>query len=78
MSINAQIEKLNDYKYVIIPEKFDFVNESDKYQTSSLTKFLLKRGIKVYKKKNKNFKNFYLSYFINKNFKLPLIAAKIA
>ena len=44
MSINAQIEKLNDYKYVIIPEKFDFVNESDKYQTSSLTKFLLKKN----------------------------------
>ena len=39
---------------------------------------LLKKNIKVYKKKIKNFKNFYQSYFINKNYDLPLIDAKIA
>ena len=39
---------------------------------------LLKKNIKVYKKKIKNFKDFYQSYFINKNYDLPLIDAKIA
>lgn len=34
---------VNNYKYVVVPEKFDFVNQTDKYQTSSLTQFLLKK-----------------------------------
>lgn len=34
---------INNYKYVIVPEKFDFLKQPDKYQTSSLTKFLLKK-----------------------------------
>lgn len=40
--INAQ-ESVNNYKYVIVPKKFDFVNKPDKYQTSSLTKFLFNK-----------------------------------
>lgn len=40
---------INNYKYVIVPTKFDFVKEKDKYQTSSLTKFLFnKYGFKAF------------------------------
>lgn len=34
---------LHNYKYVIVPSKFDFVKSKDKYQTSSLTKFLFNK-----------------------------------
>ncbi|MDX8553192.1 hypothetical protein MK851_06070 [Tenacibaculum sp. 1B UA] len=34
---------INNYKYVIVPNKFDFVKGKDKYQTSSLTKFLFNK-----------------------------------
>lgn len=44
LSAYTQIEKLNEYKYVIVKDKFDFLKESDQYQTSSLTKFLLKKN----------------------------------
>jgi diaminohydroxyphosphoribosylaminopyrimidine deaminase / 5-amino-6-(5-phosphoribosylamino)uracil reductase len=67
---------------IIIKKKINKVffsfNDVDQRTFNKSKQVLLKRGIKVYKKKNKNFKNFYLSYFINKNFKLPLIDAKIA
>ena len=47
-SLFAQ-KSVNNYKYVIIPTKFDFVNSPDKYQTSSLTKFLFnKHGFKAF------------------------------
>ena len=36
-SIYAQ-KKINDYKYIIVPNKFDFASKEDQYQTSSLTK----------------------------------------
>lgn len=36
-------KSVNAYKYVIIPNKFDFVKHADQYQTSSLTKFLFKK-----------------------------------
>lgn len=40
---------INNYKYVIVPTKFDFVKGKDKYQTSSLTKFLFnKYGFKAF------------------------------
>ena len=39
---------------------------------------LKKKNIKVKKIFNKNFKNFYKSYFFNRKFKQPFIAAKIA
>ncbi|MDO6744879.1 hypothetical protein Q4553_09845 [Tenacibaculum soleae] len=42
-SIFAQ-KKVNNYKYIIVPNKFDFVNTVDQYQTSSLTKFLFNRA----------------------------------
>lgn len=34
---------LNDYKYIIVPTKYDFLREADKYQTNSLTKFLFNK-----------------------------------
>jgi hypothetical protein len=37
------------YQYILVPDKFDFVSETDQYQTSSLAKFLLeKKGFKVF------------------------------
>jgi hypothetical protein len=42
-SLHSQ-EKMNNYKFIIVSEKFDFFKMSDMYQTSSLTKFLLKKN----------------------------------
>ncbi|WP_339848234.1 hypothetical protein [uncultured Dokdonia sp.] len=42
-------QSVNDYKYVIVPEKFDFLKEKDQYQMNSLTTFLFnKYGFKAY------------------------------
>lgn len=42
-------ESLSDYSFVVVPEKFDFVSEKDKYQLNSLTKFLFnKHGFNAY------------------------------
>ena len=49
ISAYSQQEKINSYKYIIVPERFDFLKSSDQYQTSSLTKFLLeKKGFTVF------------------------------
>ncbi|MCI2229786.1 hypothetical protein MC378_11465 [Polaribacter sp. MSW13] len=49
MFANAQKKSVNNYKYIIVPEKFDFLKKADQYQTSSLTKFLLqKKGFTVF------------------------------
>ena len=34
---------LNEYKYVTVPNKFDFLKSDDQYQLNSLTKFLFKK-----------------------------------
>jgi hypothetical protein len=34
---------VNDYKYVIVPTKYDFLKEDDKYQVNSLTAFLFNK-----------------------------------
>ena len=34
---------LNNYKYVIVPKKFEFLKTADQYQMNSLTKFLLEK-----------------------------------
>ena len=34
---------LNNYKYVIVPSKFDFLKEKDQYQLNSLTEFLFNK-----------------------------------
>jgi len=36
-------QTLNDYKYVIVPKKYDFLKSEDQYQLNSLTKFLFKK-----------------------------------
>ena len=41
-SVFAQ-KSINQYKYVIVPQKFDFVKKPDQYKTSSLTKFLFNK-----------------------------------
>jgi len=34
---------LNNYKYIIIPKKYDFLKEADKFQLNSLTQFLFNK-----------------------------------
>jgi hypothetical protein len=42
-------QELNNYKYIIIPESYDFAQGKDKYQLNSLTKFLFNReGYEAY------------------------------
>lgn len=44
ISVSTFAQKsINNYKYIIVPKQFDFVSSPDKYQTSSLTKFLFKK-----------------------------------
>lgn len=45
LSINSsQAQKdLNDYKYVIVPNNYNFFKEADQYQLNSLTKFLFNK-----------------------------------
>ncbi|CAM1341989.1 hypothetical protein [Tenacibaculum amylolyticum] len=43
VAVTAQ-KKVNNYKYIIVPKKLEAFNESDKYQTSSLTKFLFNKN----------------------------------
>jgi len=33
-------QTVNNYKYVVVANQFDFFEKADQYQTSSLTKFL--------------------------------------
>jgi hypothetical protein len=40
----GQEKKVPNYKYIIVPERFSFLKENDQFQTSSLTKFLLKKN----------------------------------
>ena len=47
-SVNAQ-KTVSDFKYVIVPERYDFLKQSDQYKLNSLTKFLLeKENLEVY------------------------------
>jgi len=43
VSIAFSQDNLNAYKYIIVPEKYDFLKEDDKYQLNSLTKFLFEK-----------------------------------
>jgi uncharacterized protein YqgQ len=40
----GQKKEVPNYKYIIVPERFSFLKENDQFQTSSLTKFLLKKN----------------------------------
>lgn len=45
----AQSEIINNYKYVIIPRKFDFFKEPDRYKVNTLTKMAFeKAGFKAF------------------------------
>ena len=35
---------INDYKYVLVPERYDFLKSDDQYQLNSLTAFLFKKN----------------------------------
>lgn len=44
IQINAFAQNnINNYKYVIVPTSYSFLNEEDKYQLNSLTKFLFNK-----------------------------------
>ena len=36
----TKAQELNDYKYIIVPEKYGFLDEVDQYRLNSMTKFL--------------------------------------
>jgi len=47
----AQTTSLNNYKYVLVPNKFDFLKEANKYRLNELTQFLFnKYGFDAYLK----------------------------
>ena len=47
---NMIAQSLNDYKYVIVPDSYEWAREIDKYQVNSLTTFLFKKyGFNAYK-----------------------------
>lgn len=41
--ISLHAQNVNAYKYVVVPETYDFTGEIDEYQLNSLTKFLLEQ-----------------------------------
>ncbi|MGM0392581.1 MAG: hypothetical protein ACQEQB_12580, partial [Bacteroidota bacterium] len=49
ISFASVAQELNSYKYVIVPEEYNFTEEPDKFQLNSLTKFLFdKYGFEAY------------------------------
>jgi hypothetical protein len=42
-TFNVCAQELNEYKYVIVPEEFDFSKEENQYQLNALTKFLFEK-----------------------------------
>ena len=40
----GQEKKVNNYKFIVVPDQFDFFKQKDEYKTSSLTKFLFKKN----------------------------------
>ncbi len=48
-SLSFAQTNVSQYKYVVVPVKFDFLSKNDQYQTSALTKFLFKKyGFNAY------------------------------
>lgn len=43
VSITFAQSELDQYKYVIVPKKYEFLKQEDKYQINSLTKFLFEK-----------------------------------
>ncbi len=42
-SLASFSQSVNDYQYVIVPIKFDFLKENDQYRLNTTTKFLLQK-----------------------------------
>ncbi|MCB4807735.1 hypothetical protein LG651_05690 [Tamlana sp. 62-3] len=42
-SVGYSQKNLNNYKYVVVQNKYDFLKEADQYQLNSLTKFLFEK-----------------------------------
>jgi hypothetical protein len=42
-TVFSQNTNLNDYSYIIVPTKFDFLQEEDQFQINSMTKFYLNK-----------------------------------
>lgn len=42
-NIGFSQSNLNDYKYIIVPKKYDFLKTDDQYQLNSLSKFLFEK-----------------------------------
>ena len=40
----GQEKEIQNYEFIIVPERFNFLKQNDQFQTSSLTKFLLKKN----------------------------------
>ena len=48
-SVSGFSQNVNSYKYVIVPNQFEFLKGSDQYQLNSLTKFLFEKyGFEVF------------------------------
>jgi len=43
LSFASFSQSINDYQYVIVPIKFDFLKENDRYRLNTTTKFLLQK-----------------------------------
>ena len=43
LSIFSQEENINNYKYIIVPEQFEFQKNENSFQINSMTKFLFKK-----------------------------------
>src|SRR6476620_2075949 len=48
-SVGICQQSINDYKYALVPAKFDFLDEADQYKLNTYTKmFLQKYGFETY------------------------------
>ncbi|QQX75404.1 MULTISPECIES: hypothetical protein [Aequorivita] len=49
ISVGAQQTNLSEYSYIVVPDQFDFLNEKDKFQLNSMSKFYFeKSGFNAY------------------------------
>jgi len=53
LHLTSFAQSVNDYQYVIVPEKYDFAKSIDEYQLNSLTQFLFnKYGFDAYRERD--------------------------
>ncbi len=67
ISVSAHAQSLNGYKYAMVPEKFSFLKEPNKYNLNLLSKmFLQKYGFEVYYDTDKTAPNDFFQNNCNK------------